>query len=81
MSKPTWDVRSEGRAWKKGEAWKRFELIPDKSELISGELSWTDEERENVLGLLLELVGADRAVRFGRPEVWRAAIAKLPNRS
>jgi hypothetical protein len=28
--------------------------------------------------LLLENVGADRAVQLGDPEVWRAAVAKLP---
>lgn len=78
MSKPNWDVRNKGRTWSKDEAWERFEHIPHKSELISGELSWTDEERENVLALVLELVGADRAVRFGRPEVWREAVGKLP---
>jgi hypothetical protein len=77
MSKPKWDVRNEGRPWTKDEAWQRFELLPEKNELFFGELSWTEEERENVLGLILELVGADRAAQFGNPEVWRAAVAKL----
>jgi hypothetical protein len=27
--------------------------------------------------LLLENVGADRAVQLGDPDVWRAAVAKL----
>jgi hypothetical protein len=30
-----------------------------------------------MLGLLLEGVGADRAVQLGDPEVWRRAVAKL----
>ena len=47
--------------------------------MISGQLTWSQEERESVLALLLELVGADKAVRFGKPEVWRAAVAKLPS--
>jgi hypothetical protein len=46
--------------------------------MADGKLFWSDEDRENLLGLLLEQVGADKAVRFGNPEVWRAAVAKLP---
>ena len=79
MPKRTWDVRNDGRSWSKNEAWERFELLPEKNELIHGRLTWSHEERENVLSLLLELVGADKAVRFGKPEVWRAAVAKLPS--
>jgi hypothetical protein len=30
-----------------------------------------------MLGLLLENVGADRAVRLGNPDVWRAAVRSL----
>jgi hypothetical protein len=30
-----------------------------------------------LLGLLLENVGVDAAVRLGKPEVWRAAIRDL----
>jgi hypothetical protein len=78
MSTPQWDIRNEGRPWRREEAWERFELLPEKNEMISGQLTWSDEERENVLGLLLELAGADRAVQLGNAEVWRAAVAKLP---
>ena len=34
MSEPRWDVRSEGRAWGKDEAWERFELAPEKFEMV-----------------------------------------------
>ena len=78
MPKPRWDVRNEARPWTKDNAWERFELLPEKNEMINGQLTWSDEGRANVLGLLLELVGADKTVRFGSPEVWRAAVAKLP---
>jgi len=78
MSEPRWDVRSEGRAWGKDEAWERLELTPEKFEMADGKLFWSDEDRENLLGLLLEQVGADKAVQFGNPDVWRAAVAKLP---
>lgn len=75
---PQWDIRNEGRAWGKGEAWERFILKPEKIELVRGKLLDRDEDRETLLGLLLENIGADRAVQLGNPEVWRAAVAKLP---
>ena len=43
-----------------------------------GKLLWDDEQRINLLGLLLENMGADEAVRLGDPAVWRAAIQGLP---
>jgi hypothetical protein len=70
-----WDIRREGRAWPSEEAWQRYELTPEKLEMIDGKLLWDDEARVNLLGLLLENVGADRAVRLGDPRVWQLAIA------
>ena len=35
------------------------------------------EERLQMLGLLLENVGVDAAVRLGDPQVWRDAVAEL----
>jgi hypothetical protein len=49
--------------------------------MVHGKLLNSDEDREVLLGLLLENVGADRAVRIGVPEVWRAAVAKLGNQA
>ena len=77
MSDSDWDIRREGRAWKGEEIWQRAELRPEKLELIHGKLLWDDDERLNLLGLLLENVGADRAVRLGDPAVWRAAVEGL----
>jgi hypothetical protein len=79
MSKIEWDIRNEGRTWTKDEAWSRFELTPEKFEIIGGQLLLSEEERENLLGVLLELVGAHRAVRLGKPSVWRTAVAGLPD--
>ena len=31
-----------------------------------------------MLGMLLENLGADAAVRLGNPEIWREAVATLP---
>jgi hypothetical protein len=72
-----WDIRNEGRAWTKDEAFDRYSLGPEKFEMVDGKLLWSDEDRETLLALLLENVGADRAVRLGDPEVWRRAVGKL----
>jgi hypothetical protein len=78
MEKIDWKILNQGRAWSGDEAWARYELTPEKLEMIDGKLLWSAEDREKLLGLLLENVGADRAVQLGDPEVWRAAVAKLP---
>jgi len=77
MSDSAWDIRGQGRAWKGDEARQRYELTPEKLEMISGKLLWDEEDRVRLLGLLLENVGADRAVRLGDPAVWRAAVDGL----
>jgi len=68
---------SEGRAWAMDEAMQRYQLTPEKMEMIEGKLLWYDEDRAKLLGLLLENVGADRAARLGDPNVWRAAVRSL----
>jgi hypothetical protein len=77
MIEVDWDIRREGRAWRAGEAMARYELTPEKIEMIDGRLFWTEEERVAMLGLLLENVGIDRAIRLGNPAVWREAVAEL----
>ena len=72
-----WDIRREGRAWRSGEGLARFELAPEKIEMIEGRLFWSEEERLTMLGLLLENVGVDKAIRLGNPQVWRDGIAHL----
>jgi hypothetical protein len=60
---------------------QRYELTPEKLEMIRGKLLWSQKDRVNLLGLLLENVGADRAVRLGDAQVWRDAVAALEQRS
>jgi hypothetical protein len=48
--------------------------------MIQGKLLWTDDERLQLLGSLLEQVGAREAVRLGDPEIWRTAVAELQQR-
>lgn len=57
---------------------RRWELTPEKIEMVKGKLFNDDEARQMMLGLLLENVGVDAAVRLGDPQVWRAAVAALP---
>ncbi len=77
MSEVNWDIRREGRAWSGKEARQRYELTPEKIEMIEGKLFWTEEDRLRMLGLLLENVGIDKAIRLGNPEIWKAAVAEL----
>jgi hypothetical protein len=77
MKDSDWDIQRQGHAWTRDEAWQRWELTPEKLEMIDGKILWDDEERVRLLGLLLENLGADRVVRLGDPAVWRAAVAAL----
>lgn len=77
MSGIRWDIRREGRSWEGDEAWERYQLTPEKTEMTDGKLYWDDEERLTMLGLLLENVGIDKAIRLGDPRLWREAIADL----
>ena len=77
MEEIQWDLRPEGRAWGP-EAMSRYQMTPEKMEMIEGKLFWREEERLTMLALLLENVGVNQAVRIGNPDVWRAAVANLP---
>ncbi len=77
MEEVQWDLRPEGRAWQGPEAMVRYQLSPEKIELIEGRIFGTEHGRIMMLGLLLENVGVDQAVRIGDPNVWRAAVARL----
>ena len=79
MTGIAWEITNNGRAWREGEAMDRYFLTPGKIEMVKGRLFDTAEEREMLLCLLLENVGADRVVQFGDAEVWKAAVAKLEN--
>jgi hypothetical protein len=72
-----WNIGRTGRAWTDDEARQRWELTPEKFEMGNGKLLWDQDQRLTLLGLLLENVGADQAVRLGDAEVWRAAVREL----
>jgi hypothetical protein len=69
------DIQRQGRKWTRAEIKQKYhELCPEKIELIEGKMFWTDEQRLNMLGLLLENVGMDAAVSLGDPTLWKQAI-------
>jgi hypothetical protein len=72
-----WNLQREGRSWTREEWERRRELTPEKIELIRGKLFWSEEDRLNMLALLLENVGVDRAIRLGDRRVWQEAIGGL----
>jgi hypothetical protein len=73
-----WDIRREGRAWTDKEFRSRVDLRPEKLEVWEGKLLFSEEERLALLGLLLENVGADAAVKLGEPHVWVNAALSEP---
>jgi hypothetical protein len=56
MRNADWDIRRAGRAWTEDEADQRWELTPEKLEMIHGKILWEEDERIKLLGLLLENV-------------------------
>jgi hypothetical protein len=71
-----WDIRREGRRWSNEEFDRRIDQAPEKIEYVGG-IFGSDRQRLIVLGMLLENLGIDRVVRFGKLEDWKAAIADL----
>jgi hypothetical protein len=69
------NIQRQGRRWNLTEIEQKYRnLRPEKIELIEGRMFWTDEQRINMLALLLENVGMDAAVSLGDPAIWKQAI-------
>jgi hypothetical protein len=77
MADLTWDIHREGRSWTSEEVASRWPLTPEKLEAIDGKMLWSDEDRLNLLAMLLENVGIDAAIRLASAKVWREALAVL----
>ncbi|MGI8911977.1 MAG: hypothetical protein ACR2JR_15725 [Rubrobacteraceae bacterium] len=74
------EIRREGRSWTGEEVSVKYRphvTVPEKMELIDGKLFWSDEQRITMLGWMLEHLGADAAVRLGKPEVWKEAVEEM----
>ena len=79
MKSIDWDIRREGRDWSNEEFEDRLYQAPEKVEFVDGIFA-SDRQRLIVIGMLLENLGIDRAVQFGRLEDWQAAIADLEDK-
>jgi len=74
----TWDIRREGRAWTAEEFPARADrLIGKKLEIAQGKLFWNEETRHLLLGLLLENVGINTALKLGDIRLWKEAIKEI----
>jgi hypothetical protein len=76
MKPIAWDIRREGRQWSHEEFDQRLYQAPEKIEFVNGIFA-SERERLNVLGMLLENLGIDRAIQFGTLKDWKAAIEEL----
>ena len=67
------NIQRQGRKWSRTEVEKKYhQLCPEKIEMIEGKMFWTDEQRLNMLALLLEKGAAVSPTRFltlRRPKV------------
>jgi len=71
-----WDIRREGRPWTNEEFNRRIYQAPEKIEFVGGIFA-SERQRLIVLGMLLENLGIDKVVRFGRLEDWKSALSEL----
>ncbi|HEV7484113.1 MAG TPA: hypothetical protein VGQ65_00420 [Thermoanaerobaculia bacterium] len=69
-----WDIRREPRRWSNDEIRSRLKLTPEHFEVFDGEMLFTEEHRVNLLGVVLEQVGIDAALRLAPKELWREAL-------
>ena len=76
MEATEWDIRREGRRWTREETQHWLYHAPDKIEFVGGIFAG-EQQRLLVLGMLLELLGIDKVVRFGNLADWKAAIADV----
>ena len=73
----SWNIGVEGRKWNAKEVRARAVLIPPRIEVIDGMMLWSDEERMQLLAMLLENVGTQAAVKLGSPEIWKQALDRV----
>ncbi len=74
MNQIQWDIRREPRSWSRDEMKARFALTPEHFEAIDGKLFFEEQQRLNLLRMLLENVGLDAAVRLAPAALWREAL-------
>ena len=72
-----WNIQRKGRAWKGTEAQKKYSLTPEKIEMYKGKLFFSEKERMNMLCLLLENVGLDKAIEMCDTRLAEEAVREV----
>lgn len=63
------------------ESWEHLSAFGEyEFEILDGQLGSSPEQTEALLGLLLQVVGADRVLALTDPRVWREALDALSSR-
>lgn len=70
-----WDIGREGHSWTGPEGLAKLDRLPGRLEMVAGKVCSSESERSNLLAGLLENLGLDAVVRFGRIEDWQQALA------
>jgi Protein of unknown function (DUF2384) len=70
-----WDIGRAGRKWTGQDGIARLERLPGRLELVDGKVCINETEGCDLLAGLLENLGLDTVVQFGRIEDWQQAIA------
>lgn len=70
-----WDIGRAGRKWTGQDGLAKLERLPGRLELVDGKVCINETERRDLLAGLLENLGLDTVVQFGRLEDWQQAIA------
>lgn len=70
-----WDIGRQGRRWTGPEGLAKLERLPGRIELVHGKLCLHEAERRTLLAGLMENMGLDEVVQFGKLEDWQQAIA------
>ena len=74
-----WNIQRNGRAWQGDEAKQKYALTPEKIEMFNGKLFFSEEDRLNMLGLLMENVGIDKTLEICDTKVVYEAFEVLKN--
>lgn len=70
-----WDIGRAGRQWTGKDGLAKLDRLPGRLELLDGKLCASEAERSELLAGLLENLGLDVVVQFGRMDDWQQAIA------
>jgi hypothetical protein len=71
-----WDIGPKSGRWTREAVARRLCHLPDTSDRAEG-LGLSEHKQLTLLAELLETLGLDKAVRVGKLEDWKAALAAL----